>query len=140
MNTYRVERMKYGDYCRYLAGAYNYDVEVVEIQAETAQEAIAKANAVGYMVNEGYVKTLEEIAAEDAAREAAYQARQAKAEARKEKRLATEMRKAQEAGMTVEEYRKAKARKAQATKLEKEIAELEKQLKNKKALLEKVRN
>lgn len=140
MNTYKVERMKYGDYCRYLAGAYNYDVEVVEIQAETAQEAIAKANAVGYMVNEGYVKTVEEIAAEDAAREAAYQARQAKAQARKEKRLATEMRKAQEAGMTVEEYRKAKARKAQATKLEKEIAELEKQLKNKKALLEKVRN
>lgn len=140
MNTYKVERMKYGDYCRYLAGAYNYDVEVVEIQAETAQEAIAKANAVGYMVNEGYVKTVEEIAAEDAAREAAYQARQAKAQARKEKRLATEMRKAQEAGMTVEEYRKAKARKAQATKLEKEIAELEKQLANKKALLEKVRN
>lgn len=140
MKTYRVERMKYGDYCRYLAGAYNYDVEVVEVQAETAEEAIAKANAGGYMVNEGYVKTLEEIAAEDAAREAAYKARQAKAEARKEKRLATEMRKAQEAGMTIEEYRKAKARKAQRTRLEKEIAELERQLANKKALLEKVRN
>lgn len=140
MNTYRVERMKFDDYCRYMAGAYNYDVEVVEIQAETAEEAAAKAAAVGYTVNEGYIKTVEEIAVEDAAREAAYQARQAKAQARKEKRLATEMRKAQEAGMTVEEYRKAKARKAQATKLEKEIAELEKQLANKKALLKKVRN
>ena len=140
MNTYRVERMKFGDYCRYMAGAYNYDVEVVEIQAETAMEAAEKAAAVGYVVNEKFVKTVEEIAAEDAAREAAYQARQAKAEARKEKRLATEMRKAQEAGMTVEEYRKAKARKAQRTRLEKEIAELEKQLANKKALLEKVRN
>lgn len=140
MNTYRVERMKFGDYMAYLAGANNYDVEVVEIQAETAMEAAEKAAAVGYVVNEKFVKTLEEIAAEDAAREAAYQARQAKAEARKEKRLATEMRKAQEAGMTIEEYRKAKARKAQRTRLEKEIAELEKQLKNKKALLEKVRN
>ena len=140
MNTYRVERMKFGDYMAYLAGANNYDVEVVEIQAETAMEAAEKAAAVGYVVNEKFVKTLEEIAAEDAAREAAYQARQAKAEARKEKRLATEMRKAQEAGMTVEEYRKAKARKAQRTRLEKEIAELERQLANKKALLEKVRN
>ena len=136
MNTYRVERMKHADYIAYLGGAYNYDVEIVEVQAETAQEAIAKAAAVGYTVNKGYVRTLEEIAAE----EAAYQARQAKAQARKEKRLATEMRKAEEAGMTVEEYRKAKARKAQRTRLEKEIAELEKQLANKKALLEKVRN
>ena len=140
MNTYRVERMKHADYIAYMGGAYNYDVEVVEVQAETAEEAAAKAAAVGYTVNKGYIKTVEEIAAEDAAREAAYQARQAKAEARKEKRLATEMRKAQEAGMTVEEYRKAKARKAQRTRLEKEIAELERQLKNKKALLEKVRN
>ena len=140
MNTYRVERMKHADYIAYLAGAHNYDVEVVEIQAETAMEAAEKAAAVGYTVNEGYIKTVEEIAAEDAAREAAYQARQAKAEARKEKRLATEMRKAQEAGMTIEEYRKAKARKAQRTRLEKEIAELERQLANKKALLEKVRN
>lgn len=140
MNTYRVERMKHADYIAYLGGAYNYDVEIVEVQAETAEEAAAKAAAVGYTVNEGCIKTVEEIAAEDAAREAAYQARQAKAEARKEKRLATEMRKAQEAGMTVEEYRKAKARKAQRTRLEKEIAELEKQLANKKALLEKVRN
>ena len=140
MNTYRVERMKFGDYIAYLAGAHNYDVEVVEIQAETTAEAAKKAAAVGYTVNEGYIKTVEEIAAEDAAREAAYQARQAKAEARKEKRLATEMRKAQEAGMTIEEYRKAKARKAQRTRLEKEIAELERQLANKKALLEKVRN
>ncbi len=140
MNTYRVERMKHADYIAYMGGAYNYDVEVVEVQAETAEEAAAKAAAVGYTVNEGYIKTVEEIAAEDAAREAAYQARQEKAEARKEKRLATEMRKAQDAGMTVEEYRKAKARKAQITRLEREIAELEKQLANKKALLEKVRN
>jgi len=69
-----------------------------------------------------------------------------KAAEKKAKREAKEARKAAEAGMTVEEYRKEKARKAKIKKikgeiegLENEIARLEKELKNKKAYLEKLK-
>ena len=61
-----------------------------------------------------------------------------KEERAKQKRKEAEARKAAENGMTVEEYRKEKARKAKIKRLEKEIAELEKELKNKKNYLERL--
>ena len=57
---------------------------------------------------------------------------------RKAKRKATEERKAAEAGLTVEEYRKEKAKKSTITRLKREIDELEKELAKKKAILEEV--
>lgn len=61
-----------------------------------------------------------------------------KAERAKAKRKETEARKAEEAGLTVEEYRKEKAKKAKIKRLENEIAELEKELKNKKNYLKRL--
>lgn len=59
---------------------------------------------------------------------------------RKAKKLATEQRKADEAGLTLEAYRKEKARKATIRRLQREIAELENELARKKAVLaEKMR-
>lgn len=76
-----------------------------------------------------YTETWEEVKARQEAEKAA----------KKAKRAAAEKAKADAAGMTVEEYKKAKAKKATISRLEKEIAEMEKELARKKSVLEKMR-
>ena len=133
--AYRVERMTIANYDNYMSGSNNYHVELLNIEAENTKEAIELAKAEGYVVNENYVKEVAELEAEKKAREEAWKAEEKKKAEAKAKREANEARKAEEAGMTVEEYRKAKARKAKITKMEKEIAEMEKELARKKARL-----
>lgn len=135
MATYRVERMTNTDYNIYMGGGYNYEVEKLFIEAETVEEAIQKATKPGMVVNKGYIKTLEEIEAEKEAKAKAEAERKAKAERAKAKRKETELRKATEMGLTVEEYRKAKAHKATIAKVTREIEELEKALEQKKRYL-----
>ena len=135
MGTYRLERMTTTDYNIYMGGGYNYEVEKLLIEAETVEEAIQKAEKPGMIVNKGYVKTLEEIEAEKEAQAKAEAEREAKAKRAKAKRKETELRKATEMGLTVEEYRKAKARKATIAKVTKEIEELEKALEQKRKYL-----
>ena len=135
MATYRVERMTYADYNNYMGGGYNYSVEAVLIEAETVEDAILKAEVPGMVVNKGYVKTLEEIEAEKKARAEAEAKREAKAEKAKQKRKENELRKATEMGMTVEEYRKAKAHKAAIARTTREIEELERELARKRKYL-----
>lgn len=135
MATYRVERMTNTDYNIYMSGGYNYEVEKLLIVAETAEDAIQAAQKPGMVVNKGYVKTLEEIKAEEEAKAKAEADRKAKAERAKAKRKETELRKATEMGLTVEEYRKAKARKATIAKVTREIEELERALEQKRKYL-----
>ena len=87
------------------------------------------------IINKGYIKTLEEIEAEKEARANAKAERKAKEERAKAKRKETELRKATEMGLTVEEYRKAKAHKATIAKVTREIEELEKALEQKRRYL-----
>lgn len=70
-------------------------------------------------------ETLEEYSAKKAAENRA-------------KRYAADEKKAREAGMTVEEYRKARARKAAITRTKNEIAALEKELGKKRKYLKKL--
>ena len=135
MATYRVERMTYADYDIYMSGGYHYEVESLFIKAETAEEAIQKAEKPGMVVNKGYVKTLEEIKAEKEAKAKAEAERKAKEEKAKAKRKETELRKATEMGLTVEEYKKVKARKATITKVTREIEELERAIEQKRRYL-----
>ena len=135
MATYRVERMTNTDYDIYMSGGYNYKVENILIEAETVEEAIQKATKPGMIINKGYIKTLEEIEAEKEARANAKAERKAKEERAKAKRKETELRKATEMGLTVEEYRKAKAHKATIAKVTREIEELEKALEQKRRYL-----
>lgn len=138
MATYRVERMTCTDYNIYMSGGYNYEVEKLLIEAETAEEAIQKATKLGMVVNKEYVKTLEEIKAEEEAKANAEAERKVKAERTKAKRKETELRKATEMGLTVEEYRKVKAHKATVAKVTREIEELEKVLEQKRKYLAKL--
>ena len=143
MNTYRIEMMTNADYDNYMTGGFNYWVHKVDIEANTKEEAveIAKNNYCDMVINENYVKTVEEIEAEAkaeeekrTAREKAEAEKKAKAKARKEERERTN---AEAMGLTIEEYRikvkndkKIKAVEKRIAELKAEIAKEERKLKN----------
>ena len=139
MTTYRVERFTEKDYHNYMTGGYNYRSEDVYVEANSKEEAIARAQKAGYIINEYSVKTVEEIEERERKFKEWEANQEAKAKAAKAKREATEARKAAEAGMTVAEYLKEKARKATITRLEREIANMEKELENKKRALKRIK-
>jgi len=138
MKTYEVQRMLEADYSNYLDGGYNFSVEKLHIEAETAEEAGKKAEADGYVVNYGYIKSVEELEAMKTAWEEELKAEAQKKAERKAKAKAREEWKAREAGMTVEEYRAEKKRVKLIKNLSKEIEELKAELARKEALLEKL--
>ena len=86
MTTYRVERMTATNYGRMMRGEYNYTVEKIDIVAENKEDAIAKARKNGYIVNEIYVKTLEEIEKAEKVKAEYIKAEKEKAEKAKQKR------------------------------------------------------
>lgn len=138
MKTYEVQRMTEADYSNYLDGGYNFSVEKLHIEAETAEEAGKKAEADGYVVNYGYIKSVEELEAMKTAWEEELKAEAQKKAERKAKAKAREEWKAREAGMTVEEYRAEKKRVKLIKNLNKEIEELKAELARKEALLKKL--
>jgi hypothetical protein len=141
MTTYRIEMMTRGDYHEYMTGGYNYWLRKVDIEANTAEEAveIAKRNNPDMIVNKGYVRTVAELEAMEAKRLAdreaywkAEEEKKAKAKARKEER---EKAKAEALGLTVEEYKakvkhdkKVRDTEARITALKAELAKEEKYL------------
>ena len=140
MKKFVTERMSVEDYRRMMRGDYGYSFFKETIEAETAEEARAKIEALypAFVVN-SYVITLEVAEAKAKAEKEAFEALLRKEEEQKQKRIETEKRRAAAEGLTVEELRKARAKKAKITKLEKEIAELEKPLAYKKRRLEEAR-
>lgn len=138
MKTYEVQRMTEADYSNYLDGGYNFSVEKLHIEAETAEEAGKKAEADGYVVNYGYIKSVEELEAMKTAWEEELKAEAQKKAERKARAKAREAEKAHEAGMTVEEYRAEKKRLKLIKNLNKEIEELKAELARKEALLKKL--
>ena len=138
MNTYKVERMAENDYNNMMTGSLNYRVEKITVKAENKEEAIALAEKAGYIVNKGYVKTLEELKEIENEKEEARKAREEKEARAKAKKAEREAKKAEEAGLTIEEYRKEQNRKANIRRVEREIAELEKTLEEKKNYLAKL--
>ena len=143
MKIYRIEMMDKGSYNEFMTGGYDYRVQYFEIEAETAEEAlaIAKANNPNLVANEGHIRTVEELEAEKAEREAKWEAtrkaeeeKKTKAKARKEER---EKAKAEELGLTVEEYKakvkhekKMRMAEAEVERLKAELAKAEKYLEN----------
>lgn len=130
--TYIVQRMTNRNYNEYMSGGYNYEVENLHIEAETAEEAVKLAERYGYVVNEGYVHTEEEIAKMEAEKKAKYEAMEAKEAEAKAKAKATkeanEAKKAEAMGMTIAEYKEYKKAVAGVKRHEKEVERLEKEL------------
>lgn len=141
MAIYRIEMMTSGDYHAYMMGGYGYRVRKVDIEANTAEEAveIAQNNNPEMIINDEYVRTVAELEEMEtkrlAEREAYWKAeeeRKAKAKARKEER---EKAKAEALGLTVEEYKakvkhdkKVRDTEARIATLKAELAKEEKYL------------
>lgn len=77
MTTYRVEMMTKSDYHEYMRGGYNYQICKVDIEANTAEEAvkIAKRNNPNMIIHEDYVRTVAELEEIKAKRMAKYKTR-----------------------------------------------------------------
>ncbi len=139
MEKFVVQRMSQKDYGAMLSGSYSYHVINETVEAETTEEAIAKVKAEhpDYQVNP-YVRTLEEVEAQKEAESKKAEEYQRREEEKKQKRVEAERRRAEAEGLTVEELRKQRAKKAKISKLNREIAELEKALAYKREQLERL--
>jgi septal ring factor EnvC (AmiA/AmiB activator) len=144
MTTYRIEMMARGDYHEYMMGGNNYWVRKVDIEANTADEAveIAKKNNPEMVINTDYVRTVAELEEMASKRKAQFEAflkaeeeRKANAKARKEER---ERAKAEALGLTVEEYKAKRTQEKRAANLREKIANLEKELARAKKALAKL--
>lgn len=129
MKTYRVTVITAG-LGAYMMGSDKYTIADVNIMADNAGDAIKIAERKhGYVINKKNVKTLEELEEERRAENeeiANIAKKRADAAA---KRKATEQKKAEELGMTLEEYRVDKWRKGEIKRLKKIIADAEEELK-----------
>lgn len=129
MKTYRVTVITAG-LGAYMMGSDKYTIADVNIMADNAGDAIKIAERKhGYVINKKDVKTLEELEEERRAENeeiANIAKKRADAAA---KRKATEQKKAEELGMTLEEYRIDKWRKGEIKRLKKIIADAEEELK-----------
>lgn len=144
MKNYKVQMMTTAQYSEYMSGAmfYGFDEEI--IPAETAEEAVAIAQAkYPELIINKYPKSLEEIAEQEAAYEAERKAREEKKAAAKARKVARDLEK----GITPEKRKamdslrrhelNAKGILAQIEELKKELAIEEKIIaKKQKALAE----
>ena len=144
MKNYKIQMMTRENYQAYMGGGLNYYIENVIIAAEDKETAlkIAKTNYLNYIINEDYIKTVEEIEEERRAHREKWdkiykeeEERKALARAKKEER---EKAKAKELGLTVEEYKVKIKKDKKIRELKKEIEQLEKELARKKEKLAKL--
>lgn len=141
MTTYIVQMMDEYNYGRGCAGYLDFHMEEVLIDADTPEEARAIAMATyPTMIINNYIISVEEKAAKEARIEAELKAEREKKAAAKARKKAREEAKAAELGLTYGEY-KAKLKKEKDIKLTmKRIAQLETELAEAKAWLEKAKN
>ena len=144
---YRVLVMTKEEYSKYMSGAMFYDVNDVDIEAENKEEAYEIALKMypetDFVVNKT-VHTVAYINQLIEERRAKWQADKEKEEATKAKAKATkeanEKRKAEELGLTLEEYQLKVKKDRKIQRAENEVRKLEKALAEAKAYLEKVKN
>ena len=142
---YRIEMMSKNDYNDYMTGGYNYSVRKIDIEADTAEEAleIAKKNNPYMVFNESYVRTvaeLEELEELKAKRNAEYKAQlKAKADKAKARKAEREKAKAEALGLTVEEYKAKVKHDKKVRDAEARIAELKAELAKEEKYLEELK-
>ena len=144
MTTYRIEMMTTNNYNKFMTGSNNYWVDRIDIEANTAEDAIetAKKNNPEMVINTDYVKTVAELEEMEAKRKAEFEARlkaeeekKAKAKARK---LEREKAKAEELGLTIEEYKAKVKHDKKVRDVEKQIATLKMELAKEEEYLKKL--
>ena len=144
MTTYRIEMMTTNNYHKFMTGGNNYWVDKVDVEANTAEEAIeiAKKNNPEMVINTNYVKTvveLEEIKAkEDAEFEARLKAEEEKKAKAKARKVEREKEKAKALGLTIEEYKAKVKHDKKVRDTEKRIAALKVELAKEEKYLKKL--
>jgi len=140
MTTYTIEMMTTNNYINYMAGSNNYCTETINVEANTVEEAIlfAKNNNPAMIINENYVKTVEEIKAEKTNWEAFLKAEAEKKAINKAKKEAKEKEKADALGLTIEEYKIKVKHDKKVREITRTIEKLEKELAEAKAKLAKL--
>lgn len=135
--TYKVQMMNNTNYEAMMRGEYIYSVETVFIEATSKEEAYETVKAQNpTMVVNTFVESVEEIEAQEKARQeriAKEEAKKAQAKARKQANIE---RKAQEMGMSVEEYKAWKKVQDKKKRYMKEIEEFEKEIAWRKKFIE----
>jgi hypothetical protein len=145
MTTYRIEMMTRYDYNEYMTGGYNYRVDKVDIEANTAEEAveIAKNDNPEMVINTGYVRTVAELEAMEAKRlaerEAYWKAEEEKKARAKARKAEREKAKAEALGLTVEEYKAKVKHDKKVRDTEARIAALKAELAKEEKYLEKLK-
>ena len=146
MATYKIEIMDATNFRKYMTGEKDYQVQTIDVEASTTKEAItiAEANYPDMIINKDFVKTAEELEAEEARKETEWEKflkaeveRKAKAKAKRE---AKEKQKAKALGLTVEKYKAKVRHDKKVREAEAKVASLEKALeeaKNELAQLKK---
>jgi hypothetical protein len=146
--NYVIQMVTKQGYHDYYSGCKLFVFEKNEvITAESPQQAIELAELMFpelVVINKNYVQTVEEAEAEKEALIRERKEAERKEEERRKKATETrkqnELKKAQAAGMTVEEYKKEQSRQRSIKRLENEIAQLKKELaKKERQLKEKKR-
>jgi hypothetical protein len=145
MTTYRIEMMTETDYHDYMCGGYNYWVHKVDIEANTAEEAvaIAKNSNPKMVINTNYVRTVAELEAMEAKRVAereAYRKAEEEKKARaKDRKAEREKAKAEALGLTIEEYKAKVKRDRKVRDTEARIAALKAELAKEERYLEELK-
>lgn len=135
MAMYKIQMMTNDDYFSYMTGSNNYHIRYVTIEAENAKEAIAIAHKdfLGMIINERYVKTVEELAAIEAEDNARYEAALKEIANKKAIKKQKEIEKAAALGMTEEEYKAYKKEEAKKRRYAREIKNMEEEIAKLKA-------
>ena len=126
--VYLVQRMTIDSYHEMMQGGYFYNLETLEIEAESKEEAVKKAQKDGYVVNDGYVIDKAKAEEAEARAEARAREREEKERKAKERKAEREKAKAEAQGLTLEEYKHLKNRERKLKKMQANVRELEEAL------------
>ena len=144
MTTYRIEMMTTNNYNKFMTGSNNYWVDKIDIEANTAEEAveIAKKNNPEMIINTNYVKTVAELevikAKEDTELNAYLKAEEEKKARVKARKAEREKEKAEALGLTIEEYKAKVKHDKKVRDTEKRIAALKVELAKEEEYLKKL--
>lgn len=138
---YRVQMMTEENYNEMMRGNLWYHVDHIDVLAESTEEAIEMAQKMepDMRINKHWVKTLAELEEEKKLAEERRETDRAKEEARKEKRLANEMAKAEAEGLTLAEYRAKRNHERKIRTAEREVEDLKEKLAEAEKRLEELK-
>lgn len=109
MMRFKLQGMTYEDYGNYMLGSNSYSIKEIWVKAENKEDAykIATKQYPHLQINT-YIESEEEIQKEEEKRKLAREEQERKEKEKEEKKLAKEQAKAQEMGLTLEDYNEYK--------------------------------